>query len=234
MHICSADVTLFRKLDLRHGLFFTVVKYIKTDSEPNIKIFIFHFNYTSVYNYTVDFYIYRQSKISLLQTKWLHFYVNYVIMHIYYMHLHLIFLLLIRRDISKKQYACTKIKYKKEREKIELTEMLKQALPFYVVMGLVMFWFIRLIVRSVKLHFAKKIAARYPTEQNAMKVYKLLCTFGIAINNHPKTWGEYRNMFYKINQSSDVPSELKQKLKLKLVAKGLYIDNMRIIDNCKL
>lgn len=40
-------------------------------------------------------------------------------------------------------------------------------------------------------------------------------------------------MFYKINQSSDVPSELKQKLKDRLVKKGLYINNMRIIDNYK-
>lgn len=110
-------------------------------------------------------------------------------------------------------------------------DMFRKSIPFFIVMGLVMFWFIRLIVRSVKLYFAKETAAKYPTEQNAMRVYKLLCTFGMAINNHPKTWGQYRNMFYKINQSPDVPSELKQKLKDKLVKKGLYIDNMRIIDN---
>ena len=40
-------------------------------------------------------------------------------------------------------------------------------------------------------------------------------------------------MFYHINKSSDVPSELKEKLKKRLVKKGLYIDNVRIIDNYK-
>lgn len=142
------------------------------------------------------------------------------------MHLHLIFLLLIRRDISKKQYACKKIKYKKKREKMELTEMLKQALPFYVVMGLVMFWFIRLIVRSVKLHFAKKIATRYPTEQNAMKVY----------TNHPNAWNKLRSVWITLNESSNVSTEKKKQLKQLLMLQGLtmHYQDAKIIDNCKL
>lgn len=115
---------------------------------------------------------------------------------------------------------------------IQLQEIM-QIMPGLIPFMLLMLFIVRLAVRGVKLHYARKAAERHPTAENAWKVYKLLCTFGMGINNHPRTWGEYRNMFYKINQSSDVPSELKQKLKAKLVKKGLYIDNIRIIDNYK-
>lgn len=114
---------------------------------------------------------------------------------------------------------------------MEKLELIRQAIVMYAVSAVVIFFVVRFIIRAVRLHFAKIEATKYPTAENAMKVYKLLCTFGMAINNHPKTWGEYRNMFYHINQSPAVPSELKQKLKDKLIKKGLYINNMRIIDN---
>ena len=40
-------------------------------------------------------------------------------------------------------------------------------------------------------------------------------------------------MFYIINGSSQIPTELKEKIKKRLVKKGLYINNGKIIDNYK-
>lgn len=102
-----------------------------------------------------------------------------------------------------------------------------------IVFLLLLFLLIRTVILNIILMVKRSIATRSPTEKNAWSVYKTLCKFGVVIENHPKTWGKYRNMFYKINQSSSVPSELKQNLKKRLVKKGLYIDNMKIIDNYK-
>ena len=102
-----------------------------------------------------------------------------------------------------------------------------------VIILLLLALFIRTLILSVILYIRMKAAKHFPTQANAWRVYKTLCKFGIGIRNHPKVWGEYRDMFYKINQSSDIPSELKQKLKDRLIKKGLYINNMRIVDNYK-
>lgn len=108
-----------------------------------------------------------------------------------------------------------------------------RACPMVIIMLPLMIFFIRSLILAVVLSIRMKAAKYSPTQENARRVYKTLCKFGIGIRNHPKVWGEYRDMFYKINQSPDVPSELKQKLKDRLVKKGLYINNMRIIDNYK-
>ena len=105
--------------------------------------------------------------------------------------------------------------------------------PMNIILLLLMIIFIRSLILAVVLNIRMKAAKRSPTQANAWRVYKTLCKFGIGIRNHPKVWGEYRDMFYKINQSPDVPSELKQKLKDRLIKKGLYINNTRIIDNYK-
>ena len=108
-----------------------------------------------------------------------------------------------------------------------------RACPMVIIMLPLMIFFIRSLILAVVLSIRMKAAKYSPTHENARRVYKTLCKFGIGIRNHPKVWGEYRDMFYKINQFHDVPSELKQKLKDRLVKKGLYINNMRIIDNYK-
>ena len=105
--------------------------------------------------------------------------------------------------------------------------------PINIILLLLMIIFIRSLILTAVLNIRMKAAKYSPTQENARRVYKTLCKFGVGIRNHPQVWGEYRDMFYKINQSSDVPSELKQKLKDRLVKKGLYINNMRIIDNYK-
>ena len=99
---------------------------------------------------------------------------------------------------------------------------------------LIAFLMIRSIILTIEMWFVRKSIERQVTLANAMRAYKLLKKkLGVSMVNHPKTWATYRNMFYKINQSDEVPSELKEKLKQRLIKKGLYINNMRIIDNYK-
>ena len=108
-----------------------------------------------------------------------------------------------------------------------------RACPMVIIMLPLMIFFIRSLILTAVLSIRMKAAKYSPTQENARRVYKTLCKFGVGIRNHPTVWGEYRDMFYKINQSPDVPTEIKQKLKDRLVKKGLYINNMRIIDNYK-
>ena len=121
-----------------------------------------------------------------------------------------------------------------EREIIEyLFEYLK-GVPALMIGILIAILFVRFVYINASMSIARRIVIKYPTEENAMRVYKLLSTkFGVAINNHPKDWAKYKYMFYKINGSPEIPSELKQKIKERLVKKGLYINNMRIKDNYK-
>ena len=106
---------------------------------------------------------------------------------------------------------------------------------FYAIFVILVLW---LIIRGIYLHismfFARRAAVKNPSQENAWKVYKLLkAKLGITINNHPKDWAKFRDMFYAINNSAKVPSELKEKIKTRLMKKGLYINNVRIIDNYK-
>ena len=105
--------------------------------------------------------------------------------------------------------------------------------PMNIILLLLMIFFIRSLILTAVLNIRMKTAKHSPTQANARRVYKTLCKFGVGIRNHPQVWGEYRDMFYKINQSPDVPTEIKQNLEDRLVKKGLYINNMRIIDNYK-
>ena len=102
-----------------------------------------------------------------------------------------------------------------------------------VIAFLVILIVVRNIITSIEIFFARSAVMRAPTYENAKKVYRLYSRWGYAINNHPKDWGKVRDMFYVINRSDLVPTELKEKLKSRLIKKGLYINNVRIIDNYK-
>ena len=103
------------------------------------------------------------------------------------------------------------------------------------IIAVLIFWLIaRAIYINISMFFARKLVVKHPTQENAWKVYKLLkAKLGVAINNHPKDWAKYRDMFYVINHSAEIPSELKENIKKRLMKKGLYINNMKIIDNYK-
>lgn len=105
------------------------------------------------------------------------------------------------------------------------------SLPIDPLMIVFLLLFIRSLILSLMLYIRMKAAKHSPTQGNAWRVYKVLRKFGVAIRNHPTVWKNYRDMFYKINQSPDVPSGLKQKIKERLVKKGLFINNPSIIDN---
>ena len=92
---------------------------------------------------------------------------------------------------------------------------------------------VRNIITSIEVYIARKAVMRAPTYANAKKVYRLYSRWGYTINNHPKDWGKVRDMFYVINRSDLVPTQLKEKLKARLIKKGLYINSVRIIDNYK-
>lgn len=101
-----------------------------------------------------------------------------------------------------------------------------------VLIVLVPLLIIRSITLSILMLCARKRVSKNPTQKNAMRVYRLLrIPFGVTITNHPDEWAKYRDMFYIINGSSQVPSELKEKIKGHLVKKGLYIKNMKVINN---
>lgn len=103
-----------------------------------------------------------------------------------------------------------------------------------LIVLVIMIIVVRHIYLNVSIMFAMRIVNKNPNEANAQRVFKLLnAKFGVKINNHPKDWGEYRDMFYKINGSSQIPTELKEKIKARLIKKGLYINNTKIINNYK-
>ena len=119
----------------------------------------------------------------------------------------------------------------------QLKEVLEMAslevLPLCIGV-LIIVLIIRSVYYNILMYFTRKEIMRRVTEENAYRAYKLLnAKLGVSINNHPKDWAKYRDMFYKINGSADVPSEIKEKIKKRLVKKGLYIDNMKIVDNYK-
>ena len=87
------------------------------------------------------------------------------------------------------------------------------------------------IVTHIQLELLRRKTEKNPTEENARRMYRILCRPGVSIKNHPKDWAKYKNMFYRVNGSNQVPTPLKELIKKRLVRKGLLIDNMRIIDN---
>ena len=117
------------------------------------------------------------------------------------------------------------------KEVLEMTSL--EVLPLCIGV-LIIVLIIRSVYYNILMYFTRKEIMRRVTEENAYRAYKLLnAKLGVSINNHPKDWAKYRDMFYKINGSADVPSEIKEKIKKRLVKKGLYIDNMKIVDNYK-
>ena len=120
---------------------------------------------------------------------------------------------------------------------LEILELLGDVLkgvPAFIVAALIVCLFARVIYMNVSMSIARNLVTKNPTYENAQRAYNLLnAKLGVSINNHPKDWAKYRDMFYKINGSPEVPTELKQKIKDRLIKKGLYIQNMRVIDNYK-
>ena len=102
-----------------------------------------------------------------------------------------------------------------------------------IIIALLFIFFIaRFFYINISMIFARKKVIKSPTQENAQNVFRLLnAKLGVSINNHPKDWAKFRDMFYYINNSPDIPSELKEKIKTRLIKKGLYINNMKIIDN---
>lgn len=83
-----------------------------------------------------------------------------------------------------------------------------------------------------KLQSATRNATQNPTHENALKVYAILSKrVRPKIKNHPDEWAKFRNMFYHVNGSPYVTTSLKHELKDQLIKAGLYINNVRIIDN---
>ena len=103
-----------------------------------------------------------------------------------------------------------------------------------LIVLVIMIIVVRHIYLNVSIMFAMGKVNKNPSEANAQKVFNLLnAKLGVKINNHPEDWGKYRNMFYKINGSPEIPTELKEKIKTRLVKKGLYINNTKVINNYK-
>lgn len=108
-----------------------------------------------------------------------------------------------------------------------LFELLK---PVLIVLVPVLI--VRAIIISILMFSARMSVKKNPSEKNAMRVYRLLrIPLGVSITNHPNEWAKYRDMFYIINGSDRVPSELKERIKERLVKKGLHIKHMRVINN---
>jgi len=88
-------------------------------------------------------------------------------------------------------------------------ELLNGQIGSYIIAVFVVFilyiWF-----SNIQYFFRKNAVAKKVTLRNTMKFYKILCRFGISIQNHPKVWNELRSIFYNINRSSQIPTELKK------------------------
>ena len=102
---------------------------------------------------------------------------------------------------------------------------------FLIAVLIILAFILHLIISSIQLWIVKRAVRKNPDQNNVWKLYKILGRLGIGINNHPKSWGEYRNLFYKVNNSSAIPPEIKMKLKARLEKKGLFLNNTRIINN---
>lgn len=66
-----------------------------------------------------------------------------------------------------------------------------------------------------------------PTEENVTVFLEKLG----GITNHPDTWSKYRGLWNVVNRSNKVTTPTKEKLLAKLMSRGLYLNNTRVIDN---
>ncbi len=112
--------------------------------------------------------------------------------------------------------------------KQRIAEVVFAAFFVVVIIGAVIY-----LKNEAKRERARVAAKTSPTYENVMEVCRLMAPKGVTIVNKPEEWGKWRDMFYVVNGSSQVPTELKQKLKAILSSKGLYLGNMKIIDNYK-
>ena len=102
LQMISAYVGSFRQLHLRHSLFFSIMEDIKPNPQPNIKVFILHVIHLIIYYILISI-VNRQRKMCQMHSNLLHFKLKCDIIHIYCVHLHLIYLLLTREDMPEKQ-----------------------------------------------------------------------------------------------------------------------------------
>ena len=66
-----------------------------------------------------------------------------------------------------------------------------------------------------------------PTEENVTIFLEKLG----GITNHPDTWSKYRGLWNVVNRSNKVTTPTKEKLLAKLMSRGLYLNNTRVVDN---
>lgn len=99
------------------------------------------------------------------------------------------------------------------------------------IIGAVIVFVLYLWITNIQYSLRKHALKKKITLKNAMKFYKILCRFGVSIQNHPNVWNELRSIFYNVNKSSLIPTELKVKLKTRLEKKGLVVGRIDVIDN---
>lgn len=102
----SAYVGFFRQLHLRHSLFFPIMENIKSNPQPDIKVFIFHDVHLTIYYILISI-INRQRKVCQIQSNLLHLKLKCGIMQIYCLHLHLIYLLFNKEIYDQKTVKIT-------------------------------------------------------------------------------------------------------------------------------
>ena len=101
----------------------------------------------------------------------------------------------------------------------------------YYIGGIILGISVYCAILTIVLIFVKKAVAKHPTYENAQRFYAMLRKPLMSINNNPDDWNEYRNIFHRINNSSQVPTELKIKIKNKLQKKKLHLGRTQINDN---
>ena len=99
------------------------------------------------------------------------------------------------------------------------------------IVTLVIVFVVYLWITNIQYSLRKHALKKKITVKNAMKFYKILGRFGVSIQNHPNVWNELRSIFYNVNKSTLIPTELKVKLKARLETKGLVVGRINIIDN---
>ena len=112
--------------------------------------------------------------------------------------------------------------------KQRIAEVVFAAFFVVVIIGIIIAW-----KKDAERERARVAAKAAPNYENVMEVCRLMAPKSATITNRPEEWGKWRDMFYVVNGSNQVPAELKQKLKAILSSKGLYLGNMKIIDNYK-
>lgn len=73
--------------------------------------------------------------------------------------------------------------------------------------------------------------SKNPTEETVTACIEYFEKAWLGFNNHPDNWNRIRKVWYVVNGSSKVTTPTKEKFLEKLTKRGLYVNNVRIIDN---